>query len=217
MHVACRKGNLEVLRFLVENGGSLTCCDDLGRFPLHEVCWAVEPSFDIVRLFLEQRHVQQQRQQEQRPSQEVEGREALRARNEDLEHTLQRPGEASAELHESDITRAPAAASVPMAMEDEPDTVTAPSMSSQRPASTVSPSATNAAAAAKDSPCLLLVTDKRGCTPLRYAKKQVWPLWRAFLDQVADEYWPDMDFVRQQRQQQQQRNNSNNDSPAAGG
>ncbi|CAN0080871.1 unnamed protein product, partial [Ectocarpus sp. 8 AP-2014] len=54
VHVACRRGNLPLLLFLVANGGSLTACDDLGRFPLHEVCWAAQPRFDIVRVFLEE-------------------------------------------------------------------------------------------------------------------------------------------------------------------
>ncbi|CAN0441795.1 unnamed protein product, partial [Laminaria digitata] len=93
VHIACRRGNMNALRFLLDNGGSLTCCDDLGRFPLHEVCWAVRPRFDI-----------------------------------------------------------------------EEDEVLIP----------------------------LLVTDKRGCTPLRYVKEESWPLWRQFLDEVVDEYWPSL-------------------------
>lgn len=107
MHVASRRGNFEVLSFLLQHGGSLTCCDDLGRFPLHEVCWAVEPRFDLVRLFLDKQKK----------------------------------------------------------------------------------NATAAAAAAN----LLLVTDKRGCTPLRYVKEYSWPEWRRFLDEVVDEYWPRVD------------------------
>ncbi|CAN0009190.1 unnamed protein product, partial [Scytosiphon promiscuus] len=98
VHIACRRGNLELLRFLLANGGSLTACDDLGRFPLHEVCWAAEPRFDIVRGVFDA------------------------DRGTDLN--------------------------------------------------------------------MLLVTDKRGCSPLRYVKEDSWPQWRRFLDEVVDEYWP---------------------------
>lgn len=117
VHVACRRGNMDVLRFLLAHGGSLTCCDDLGRFPLHEVCWAVEPRFDIIRLFLE-------REQE---ACKAQGRTAGCGRN-------------------------------------------PPSL--------------------KPAPNIFLVADKRGCTPLRYVKKHSWPQWRAFLDEIADVYWP---------------------------
>lgn len=116
-----------MLRFLLEHGGSLTCCDDLGRSPLHEVCWAIEPRFDIVRLFLErQRH--------------VFGVETARGGIE----------EATGASFKKDE-------------------------SSWRVAS---------------APNLLLLTDKRGSTPLRYIKANSWSQWRAFLDEVADDFWP---------------------------
>lgn len=134
VHVACRRGNVDVLRFLLENGGSLTSCDDLGRFPLHEVCWAVQPRFDIVRLFLD----------------------AARLR---------------------------------------PTTTTTP-------ASTDAPKGSGSSSSDSDSDkkqvqvqemnSPLMVTDKRGCTPLRYVKEESWPLWRQFLDEVVDEYWPSL-------------------------
>lgn len=105
VHVACRRGGMDVIRFLLANGGSRTCCDDLGRFPLHEVCWAAQPRFDIVRLFL-----------------------------------------------------------------DDPSNCKAN--------------------ADDDTACLLLVTDKRGCTPLRYVREESWSQWCRFLDEVVDHYWP---------------------------
>ncbi|CAM9606581.1 unnamed protein product [Discosporangium mesarthrocarpum] len=94
VHVAARVGDVEVFTFLVEHGGSLTSCDDVGRFPLHEVCWTSPPRFDLVRLILE------------------------KARH------------------------------------------------------------------------LLLMKDRRGCTPLGYVNKIDWPAWRDFIDEMADLYWP---------------------------
>lgn len=125
VHVACRRGNMDVLRFLLENGGSLTGCDDLGRFPLHEVCWAVRPRFDIVRLFLD-------------------GTKRRRPTTETTTTTT---------------------------------TTATPNDSSSSNDEVLNP---------------LLVTDKRGCTPLRYVKEESWPVWRQFLDEVVDEYWPSL-------------------------
>lgn len=128
VHVACRTGNLDVLRFLIANGGSLTCCDDLGRFPLHEVCWAVEPRFDIVRLFLDS---------------DKRGGCGLK------------PGETKGRDHEENRD--------------------------------------GGCGDGDNSPMnlginLLLVTDKRGCTPLRYVKQDSWPQWRTFLEEIVEEY-----------------------------
>lgn len=46
-------GKKEVLQVLLENGCELNVCDEFGRTPLHNACWAVEPSFEIVRLIVE--------------------------------------------------------------------------------------------------------------------------------------------------------------------
>ncbi|CBN78211.1 conserved unknown protein [Ectocarpus siliculosus] len=59
VHVACRRGNLPLLLFLVANGGSLTACDDLGRFPLHErgcspLRYVKEESWPAWRQFLDE-------------------------------------------------------------------------------------------------------------------------------------------------------------------
>lgn len=37
---------------------------------------------------------------------------------------------------------------------------------------------------------LLLATDVRGATPLRYAKRGHWASWCGFLDRVKDHLWP---------------------------
>lgn len=57
VHLACRTGNADVVKFLVQNGGNLTHCDDLGRIGLHDVCWATTtPQWDVVRIFIEADH-----------------------------------------------------------------------------------------------------------------------------------------------------------------
>lgn len=127
MHVACRRGNMDVLRFLVANGGSLTCCDDLGRFPLHEVCWGVQPRFDIVRLFLDEKRSPAKAVIDEDTNTAVNSED--KQRSEDLEGDVLNP---------------------------------------------------------------FLVTDKRGCTPLRYVKEDSWPKWRRFLDEIVDHYWPSL-------------------------
>lgn len=146
-----------MLRFLLRNGGSFTSCDDLGRTPLHEVCWAVEPRFDIVHLFLEQQHQQQGRQQQRA------GEESAQTRSKTTRSTVGMIDVSAAEMSGSKSTR---------------------------PISNVERKGSSMQQQQHQQPCLLLLSDKRGCTPLRYVKEQAWPLWRAFLDEVADEYWP---------------------------
>lgn len=152
MHVACRRGNLPLLLFLVANGGSLTACDDLGRFPLHEVCWAAQPRFDIVRVFLEEER-------------EANNRRRL----------------SSSSSSSSDAT-----------------TVSGASTTSTGGESTRSGSDSMADDDGDNNNNnvgdlnMLLVTDKRGCSPLRYVKEESWPLWRQFLDEVVDEFWPSL-------------------------
>jgi len=52
MHMACRRGNLRLVRYLVERGASVKCVDDFGRTPLHDACWTPEPCFDVVMYLL---------------------------------------------------------------------------------------------------------------------------------------------------------------------
>lgn len=159
MHIACRRGNLELLRFLLANGGSLTACDDLGRFPLHEVCWAAEPRFDIVRLFLE------------------EEREANSRRRSRCDSGSTSSGSTSDAATD-------AAASSGNNSEDEV-------ADSNKNAGRGGAEAAGARGDGHDLDLnMLLVTDKRGCSPLRYVKEDSWPQWRQFLDEVVDEYWP---------------------------
>ncbi|CAN0248793.1 unnamed protein product [Pylaiella littoralis] len=166
VHIACRRGNIDVLRFLVANGGSLTACDDLGRFPLHEVCWAKRPRFDIVRVFLEEER-------------RVNNSQRLRQRG--------RGGGSSGSSTSTSSTSSTSSgihtSKIDDVVDNNDDGVGAPG-----------------AAAASDGggggDCnssalnMLLVTDKRGFTPLRYVMEESWPLWRSFLDEVVDEYWP---------------------------
>lgn len=49
LHTACRRGFLEVVKFLVDEcGHDLWIRDDTGRTPLHDACWTTEPCPDLV-------------------------------------------------------------------------------------------------------------------------------------------------------------------------
>lgn len=49
LHMACRRGFLEVVRFLVDEcGHDLWIRDDTGRTPLHDACWTTEPCPELV-------------------------------------------------------------------------------------------------------------------------------------------------------------------------
>mmetsp|Transcript_265 Transcript_265/g.417 ORF Transcript_265/g.417 Transcript_265/m.417 type:complete len:235 (-) Transcript_265:78-782(-) len=53
IHMACRRGFTDVVKFLlVEAGVSLRVIDDFGRTPLHDACWVPRPSFDLVDMLL---------------------------------------------------------------------------------------------------------------------------------------------------------------------
>jgi len=59
MHLACRRGRTEMVRFLVEDlpGGNpsqmLSIKDDCHKTPLHDACWTPDPNFELVELILE--------------------------------------------------------------------------------------------------------------------------------------------------------------------
>lgn len=163
MHIACRRGNIDVLRFLVANGGSLTACDDLGRFPLHEVCWAKRPRFDIVRVFLEE-------ERRANNSQGLRHRGRGAGSNDDSSSG----SSTSSGIHTSKID------DVVDNNDDGAAATGAGAAASGGGGGDCNSSALN----------MLLVTDKRGFTPLRYVMEESWPLWRSFLDEVVDEYWP---------------------------
>lgn len=48
VHMVCRRGDHEFLRMLLECGTSIQVSDDYGRTPLHDACWAAQPSFETV-------------------------------------------------------------------------------------------------------------------------------------------------------------------------
>ncbi|KAH8074319.1 hypothetical protein JL721_1874 [Aureococcus anophagefferens] len=54
VHAACRAGSQRSLAYLLAHGGTLRCCDDAGRVPLHESCRAGQPCLAIaLRILLE--------------------------------------------------------------------------------------------------------------------------------------------------------------------
>jgi ankyrin repeat protein len=53
VHMACRRGHVDVLKVLLEAGASVQVSDDYGRTPLHDACWAAEPAFEIVQYILQ--------------------------------------------------------------------------------------------------------------------------------------------------------------------
>ena len=53
LHIACRRGNTETVKFLVNEANvSVRFVDDLNRTPLHDACWTSEPNFEIVETLL---------------------------------------------------------------------------------------------------------------------------------------------------------------------
>ena len=49
LHLACRRGFLDVVTFLVKEAGvNLWIRDDTGRTPLHDACWTPKPCFELV-------------------------------------------------------------------------------------------------------------------------------------------------------------------------
>lgn len=54
VHMACRRGMTDVVRFLVlEANVSLRVKDDYGRTPLHDACWSAEPNFELMDFLIE--------------------------------------------------------------------------------------------------------------------------------------------------------------------
>jgi len=57
LHLACRKGSLDVMQLLVSTetdgcGCSLMVRDDFGRTVLHDACWTVNPPWELIKLIL---------------------------------------------------------------------------------------------------------------------------------------------------------------------
>ncbi|CAB9509533.1 SMC6 complex localization factor protein 1 [Seminavis robusta] len=54
IHIACRRGSLQLLEFLLEDAQiDMRIRDDMGRTPLHDACWTHHPNFDVIMLLLE--------------------------------------------------------------------------------------------------------------------------------------------------------------------
>jgi len=54
LHMACRRGFLDVVKFLVEEvGHNLWVRDDGGRTPLHDACWTAQPCPELVMFILD--------------------------------------------------------------------------------------------------------------------------------------------------------------------
>ena len=53
LHLACRKGLLKVVQFLVQEvKAPVWVKDDFGRTVLHDACWACVPNFDLIDIIL---------------------------------------------------------------------------------------------------------------------------------------------------------------------
>ena len=54
IHMACRRGDANVVRFLLlEARVNVAVRDDFGRTPLHDACWTSEPNFAVMDVLLE--------------------------------------------------------------------------------------------------------------------------------------------------------------------
>jgi len=54
VHMACRRGLIEVVTFFLQEANvSLRVMDDYGRTPLHDACWSSSPNFPLVELLLD--------------------------------------------------------------------------------------------------------------------------------------------------------------------
>merc|ERR1719384_898372 len=48
IHIACRRGQLDIVKFLVNEAGvTPNVRDDYGRTPLHDACWTAAPNTDL--------------------------------------------------------------------------------------------------------------------------------------------------------------------------
>ena len=55
VHMACRRGFVDVVRFLVDEAGvSVRVRDDYGRTALHDACWTSEPNEELVEYLIRQ-------------------------------------------------------------------------------------------------------------------------------------------------------------------
>lgn len=53
LHMCCRRGDIELVKFLVDEiGVRVNIKDDYGRTPLHDACWTAMPQFEIMEVIL---------------------------------------------------------------------------------------------------------------------------------------------------------------------
>jgi len=53
LHMACRKGMMDVVKFLVDEAHvPFTVRDDYGRSPLHDACWTQSLNFELINFIL---------------------------------------------------------------------------------------------------------------------------------------------------------------------
>lgn len=53
LHNICRLGNGALLDLAFRYGASVQVCDDLGRTPLHDACWAADPTLDVFEMIID--------------------------------------------------------------------------------------------------------------------------------------------------------------------
>ena len=54
VHMACRRGHVDVLRFLIEEVKCpLRVKDDFGRNPLHDALWSSEPNLELLEFLID--------------------------------------------------------------------------------------------------------------------------------------------------------------------
>jgi hypothetical protein len=55
VHLACRRGSIDMVRFLIKEAGvSPLIRDDYGRTVLHDACWTPEPKFELVDFLIKE-------------------------------------------------------------------------------------------------------------------------------------------------------------------
>lgn len=53
IHMACRRGNLSIVEFMIRQAKvQVDVRDDFGRTILHDACWTPSPNFDVMKLLL---------------------------------------------------------------------------------------------------------------------------------------------------------------------
>jgi hypothetical protein len=53
VHMVCRRGDIEILKFMIEEAKvSFTIKDDFGRNPFHDACWTPTPNFEFMDMLI---------------------------------------------------------------------------------------------------------------------------------------------------------------------